>query len=138
MLNNNLEAAELLVERGANLFMEDNYGIRAIDIHSHRGVDTILGPRVLQHALDLRWSSVKLLVLVANSISSSSSNATNLPQPPSSSLASTIFGNLDLVRHIASFMIRGELIVVDPSINQSDEVRTRVEATLAAAAASRE
>jgi ankyrin repeat protein len=157
---NKFEACKLLVEKGANIFMKDNDDVRAIDLHVDDDPnDDALGPRVIQHFLDIRWESVKLLLLVANSIissdaelinssssssSSSSSKAPNLPQRRSSRLAapihtaylmSKVFSNSGLVRHISSFFIETGLILVDPDVvNESDEVKLRVEATLAAAA----
>ena len=44
-----------------------------------------------------------------------------------------VFGNVDLVRHIASFFIDETIILADPTIERSDAVKQRVEATLAAA-----
>jgi ankyrin repeat protein len=65
-INDSLMASNLLVERGANLFLKYNDGHRAID---HRDN----GPRVLQHAKnysnELRWSSVRPLLLLSKACS---------------------------------------------------------------------
>jgi hypothetical protein len=136
-----LVAAKYFVEKGANLFMKNIEGIRVIDIHIHCDQNReALGPQVLQHALDLRWSSVKHLLLVANSLSTDPefalpetsttyfySKYVNLPQRP----ASSVFANLDLVRTIANFMLRKEIIVRDPAVKRKTDVKRRVEAALA-------
>jgi ankyrin repeat protein len=130
---NNLKTSKLLIERGAYLFMKSNDGVRAIDIPIHNDDDVVLGPQVLQHALDLRWSSVKHLLFISNfyetsyvipfssSSSSSSSSSAVVPQlrrssriaAPSHSahLASSVLIITGLVRHIAEYLIRTELIV---------------------------
>jgi hypothetical protein len=153
--NNTLDASKLLIERGANLFMKSD-GVRAIDLHISGNPNyDVLGPQVLQHALDLRWSSVKHLLLISNfyetsdvipfSSSSSSSLSSSAVVPkrrssriaaPSHSvhLAASVFTIAGLVRHIAEYLIRTELIVRDPAIKKDkepDDVKRSVEATLA-------
>jgi ankyrin repeat protein len=142
-IHDDLMASNLLVERGANLFLRNNEGTRSI----HHP----LGPHVLQHALDLRWSSVKQLLFISNFhensdlAASSSSSSFIIPQPRSSHLAVSVFAITGLVRHIAEYLIRTELIVRDPATKKKDkedqepdddqepdEVKRRVEATLAA------
>jgi ankyrin repeat protein len=171
--NNELDASKLLVEKGANLFMMDirGEGERAIDIHevNDQGepTDVVLGPQVLQHALDLRWASVKHLLLISNfyetsdvvpffsSSSSSSSAVVNLPQrrsprlaasTHSAHLAASVFSIAGLVRHIAAYLIRTELIVRerrnddddddgdddDEEEKKPDDVKRRIEVALAA------
>jgi hypothetical protein len=108
--------AKYLVEKGANLFMENNNGQRPID-HPW-------GPHVLQHAKDLRYASVKD-ILILSKLCSSSSNI-HIPQAIFS-----VFANSDLTRHIATFFLRTEIIVRDPSIDdedqEPDDVKIRVE-----------
>jgi hypothetical protein len=124
MICDNLEAAKLLVEKGANLFIESNAGQRPID---HR-----LGPQVLQHAKDLRFASIKNLLILSKSCSSSSKSI--LPSVVS------VFSNSDLVRNISTFMMRKDVIVKDTTISEEeqepDEVRRRVEASLASSSSS--
>ena len=62
-----LDIAKYLVEKGANIFMKDNEGTRAIDYVTWNG--QTLGPEVLAHAKDLIWESVKPFLLVAKSAS---------------------------------------------------------------------
>jgi hypothetical protein len=156
-----LGGSKLLVEKGANLFMKNSDGERAIDRHVEDDPDyDVLGPQVLQHALDLRWSSVKHLLLIStfyetsdaipfSSSSSSSSSSAVVPQRRSSRiaapshsahLASSVFTITGLVRHIAEYLIRTDLIVRDPATKKKDmeekepdDVKRRIEATLAAA-----
>jgi hypothetical protein len=143
LLYNALHASKLLIEKGANLFTKNNDGERVIDVHVYADPDNdVLGPQVLRHALDLRWSSVKQLVFISNfyetsdvvSASSSSSSAVNIPQHRS--FAASVFTISGLVRHIAEYLTRTELIVRDPAIKkkdqESDDVKRRVEAMLAA------
>jgi hypothetical protein len=120
-----LDTSKLLIERGDNLFMKRD-GVRAIDIHVEDDPDNdVLGPQVMQHALDLRWSSVRHLLLISNfyetsdvvpfSSSSSSSSSSFVPHRRSAHLASSVFTIPGLVRHIAEYLIRTELIVRDTS-----------------------
>ena len=146
-----LEAAKFLVEKGANPFIKTDDGVRAIDMHTRNDPDNdALGPQVLQHARDLRWSSVKLLLLTA---SACSSPAESDPPPSPTRFVKqrtlrrralreaqrasrgAVLGNADLVRHIAGFFIDPTIILADPTIKRSDAVKVRVEATLAAALA---
>ena len=137
-----LEAAKFLVEKGADLFVKNHAGLRVIDTPDHSNI--FLGPQVLQHARNLRWSSVKPLLLVAKksasslavsaySASSSSNAVAFFPyQRKSLSLSSKVYGNDDLVRHIASFFIDKTLILADPTIKRSSAVKQRIEARQAA------
>jgi ankyrin repeat protein len=133
-IHEHLMASKLLIERSANLFMKSSSGERAIDDDN--------GPQVLQHALDLRWSSVKQLLFISNFHENSddtffSSSSSIIPQRHSSHLAASVFTITGLVRHIAEYLIRTELIVRDPATKnkdkEPDDVRKRIEATLAAA-----
>jgi hypothetical protein len=152
-----LDTSKLLIERRANLFMKRD-GVRAIDIHVHDDPhNVVLGPQVLQHALDLRWSSVKHLLFISNfyetsdviPFASSSSSSSSVPERRRSSrtaapshsahLAASVFTIKGLVRHIAEYLIRTEIIVRDPATKKKakedqepDDVKRRIEATLAA------
>jgi ankyrin repeat protein len=131
--NNRLDTSMLLVEEGANLFLKDNDGERAIDIRVHTDHDIVLGPQVLQHALDLRWSSVKHLLLISNF-----HEISDIVSPSSSShLAASVFTITGLVRLIAEYLIRTEIIVRDPATKKKDpepdDVKRRIEVTLAVA-----
>jgi hypothetical protein len=129
-----LDSAFSLVERGANLFKKDNYGTRAID----KGT---IGPQVLQHAKDLRWLSVRpilLLPLACSLAVKSPPTAANLPQRRSARLS--VLGNKDIARIISTFFLRTEIIVRDPSIplpgSESDAANRRVEEWLASSSSS--
>ena len=54
-----LDAAKLLVEKGANLFLKDDEGRCAIDDDEHE-------PTILQYAKDLRFASVRSLFLLSS------------------------------------------------------------------------
>jgi hypothetical protein len=142
-----LDAAKYLIENGANLFMKTNNGKRAIDVHVYgNSNESLLGPQVLQHALDLRWVSVRHLLLISNFHETSDITLSAVvPQRRSSRisarsnsahLAASVFTISGLVRHIAEYLIRTELIVRDPLLKKKekepDDVKRRVEATLAA------
>jgi hypothetical protein len=129
--DDHFDAGKLLVERGANLFKK-NYASR------ESAMDHRLGPDILQHAKDLIWLSVKPLLLLS---SACSTNA--LPSDPSISTPLSLVKALSisgLVREwIAPYVMRKGLIIRDPSIPrppQSDDVKRRIEAELAAAARS--
>jgi ankyrin repeat protein len=131
LMRNELNGAKFLVEKGANLFMKNKDGERAIGIHVINDPAIVLGPQVLQHAKDIRWSSVKQLLLLSKAYESADvvSSSTN-------HLATSVFSIEGLVRRIASFFINKKLIVKDPAIKKEDEepddVRRRIEAALAA------
>jgi hypothetical protein len=129
---NSLDEAKLLVEKGANLFLKDKDGERVIDIHVNGDRAIVLGPQVLQHAKDIRWSSVKQLLLLSKAYGSSDIVASS---SSSTHLATSVFTIEGLVRRIASFFINKKIIVKDPSIKKEDEepadVRRRIEAALA-------
>ena len=111
----NLEVAKLLVEKGANLFLKSDAGDQPID--------RTWGPQLLQHAKDLRFATIKDLLIVSKACCSS---PTILPS------VASVFDNL--TRHIATFLHRNDLIVVDPAIKEEDkepdDVKKRVEAML--------
>jgi hypothetical protein len=125
LLNSNLMAHNLLIERGANLFIKNIFGRRAIDYGN--------GPQLLQHAKNLLWESVKPLLLLSKAISIAV-DYKSLPSPVLPSVDKA-FGISGIVRRIASYLKRGKLIVRDPSIpkedQEPDDVKRRVEATLA-------
>jgi hypothetical protein len=129
--DSNIDAAKLLVEKGANLFLKTSYGRCA--------VDNALGPQVFQHAKDLIWTSVKPLLLLAKACSTNA-----LPFNPSTAIPLsliTVFSISGLVREwIVPYVMRKDVIIRDPFIprppKQPDEVRLRIEAELAAAASS--
>jgi hypothetical protein len=146
---NKLDTSKLLIEEGANLFMKKD-GVRAIDIQVYNRPSIVLGPQVLQHALDLHWSSVKHLLLLSKSysfadrhnfqISMNDDVETFLSRSRSARLAASVFAITGLVRHIAEYLIRTKLIVRDPATKKKDQeekepddVKRRTEATLAAA-----
>jgi hypothetical protein len=82
------DAAKLLVEKGANLFMKNDDGQSPID-HS-------LGPQLLQHAKDLIWVSLKPLLLLSASCSANGVAFDPSLVVPSS--LSAVVGNSDIVR----------------------------------------
>jgi ankyrin repeat protein len=125
-----LATAMLLVEKGANLFKVNDEG--------KSGLDYDLGPLVLQHAKDLLWVSVKPLLLLSHSYSINA-----LPSNPSISTPPSlikVFGISGIVRLIASFLRRNDIITHDPDDadeeQELDDVKLRVEAKLAAASSS--
>jgi hypothetical protein len=63
-----IKAANLLVSRGANLFLKDKVGMRGVDFMVHGLEVDCSGPMVLQYALDLRWKSVRDLFCVRKRI----------------------------------------------------------------------
>jgi ankyrin repeat protein len=143
----NLDIAKLLVERGANLFMKNDEGTRAIDTRSYNHEQ--LGPQVLLHAKELRWSAVKEFILLAAacqsqnrrvvnlSISMNDEEETILKRFRSVRLAASIFTIPGRLRHVGSYIIRSDIIVRDKKIPKPpDAVKLRVEAALKAAAGS--
>jgi hypothetical protein len=121
-----LDGGKLLVEKGANLFKKNDDGKSAMD--------QALGPQVLQHAKDLIWESVKPLLLLSKSCSTSTTPTTSLIK---------VFSISGLVRdYIAPYIIRKDLIIRDPEEEddgedpEADEVRLRIEAGLAAGGSS--
>jgi hypothetical protein len=146
---NKLDAGMLLIEKGANIFKKTNVGERTIDIKVHDAdepTDVVIGPQVMQHALDLRWTSVRDLLLIANFhetseiISFSSPRRSPRLAAPlqSAHLAASMFTIQGIVRHVAEYLIRTEIIVRDPTLKkrekEPDDVKRRIEAALAAAA----
>jgi hypothetical protein len=100
----------------------------------HEGTtDIVLGPQVLKHTLDLRWTSARHLLLISNF------HETSGLYSSSSHLAASVSTIAGLVRHIAEYLIRTEIIVSDPAIKKKDkeekepdDVKRRIEAALAA------
>ena len=140
LLHDELVASKYLVEHGANIFLKDNDGDRAIDYGS-------IGPQILLHAKQLRWSAVKECILLSQACKTPArrnltfdiddDEATFKSRMNSVRLVTAVLSSSDLKRTIASFLIRSDLIIRDPSIPKpSDAVKLRVEATLAAASSS--
>jgi hypothetical protein len=106
-------AAVHLVEMGANMFIANDSGERAID--------WALGQTVLQHAKDLVWESVKPLLLLSKASSSTvllSSKPSATPPLPSLSAA---LAHAGIVRCISSFLLRNDLIIKDPAITRMEK-----------------
>ena len=129
--SNSVEAATLLVAKGANLFAKNEDG--------NAPMDNNRGPQLLQHAKDLVWDSVKPLLLLSNACSSE----VVLPSDPSIAIPTSllsVLGNPDIVRHLSTFVKRTDIITRDPDTadeeQEPDEVRVRVEAELAAGGSS--
>ena len=126
MRQDKLEAAKLLVSKGANLFLENNNGKSALD---HR-----LGPQVLQHGKDLVWDSIKPIILLSTACSPNAIPSNSSIAIPNSLIQ--VIGNSDLARHISLFL-RAGVILCDPAEDEDekepDEVKLRVEAKLASA-----
>jgi hypothetical protein len=124
VVSDKFAAAAHLVERGADLFLKNDSGDRAID--------RALGRRVLQHAKDLVWESVKPLLLL-----SKASSSVVLPSIPSatSPLPSlvAILAKKSIVRRISSFLRKG-IIIKDPAITRKEkeveDMKKSVEASL--------
>jgi ankyrin repeat protein len=133
-----LDASMRLVALGANLFMSSNDGIRAIDMPVHgEEPEVFLGPQVLQYAIELRWASVLPLLLLSKSCSSTAyaSSTSDSSFPFNTSTINSVFSQPELVRYIAQFVMRSDLIINDPAIPQEerepDDVKRRIEAALA-------
>jgi hypothetical protein len=120
------QAAELLVEKGANLFLKSNGGRSAIE---HE-----LGPKLLQHAKDLVWGSVKPLLLLTKACSLAADDADALsPVLPS---VAKVFGIFGMVELISSYIRRQDIIIRgdgNGDDQEPDEVKRRIEASLSAA-----
>jgi hypothetical protein len=125
---NHLLAAKKLVSKGASLFQRD--------IDGYRAIDSELGPQVLEHVKNLRFDLVKNLLIVAKGCCSkegtaaddSKAVAVNVVHKPASLIS--VLGNTDLVRHIAGFFLRKDLITKDPKEVKADAVKIRIEAEL--------
>jgi ankyrin repeat protein len=147
---NKLDAAKLLVEKGANLFLKDRNNIFAIDIRvvNDEPDGEQLGPQVLQHAKEVRWSAAKEFVLLSTSCQSA--DRRQLANHPTSiydgenifrsaRLAVSVFGERGLSRLIASYIMRTDILVRDksiPLVKEPDAVKKRVEAALASGSSS--
>jgi ankyrin repeat protein len=135
LFNNNYEVSKVLLMKGANLFAKDNEGVSALDQSVFHQPNVFLGQRLLDYAKDLKWLSVKPLLLLSTAF------ATPNRLPPSTSsagtqksaqIASSVLANRDLARHISIFFLPN-IITVDPDPDAPlppDEVRERVEAGL--------
>jgi ankyrin repeat protein len=152
--NNHLDVAKHLVANGANLFLKAN-GNESDDDESD-GKSALLdhpsGPRILNFAIELRWASVIPLFRLSTACtfpnepqlvncSFLESNDTILSRVHSARLVSSVFSITGLTLEIASYLLRVDIIVRDPSIpkkkpeeEEPDDVKTRIEAALAAAA----
>jgi ankyrin repeat protein len=144
-----LASAKLLVEKGANLFMKNDEGEREIDTRPWLLQNAaLLGPQVLLHAKELRWSAIKDFLLLSKAcqsqdrrvatdttLSVDEGDATILSRSRSVRLAASIFAIPGLLRLVGSYIIRSDIIVRDKSIPKpKDAVKLRVEAALKAAA----
>jgi hypothetical protein len=138
--NGRLNVAKFLVELGANLFLEDVYDIRAIDIICEY-TDDNLGPQVLEHAQNLRWNSVKQFLLLSKACQSSRRFTAEVALDDdvntlllcfkSARLVASVLGSPDLASKIASFLVRSNIIVCDPLIPRPpDAIKARVEAEI--------
>jgi ankyrin repeat protein len=120
-----LPSAMLLAERGANLFIKNNFGDNAMDNE--------FGPQVLQHVKDLVWESVKPLLRLSKACSLAADDSHSLILPS----VVKVFGIFGIVELISMFVRRNDLIVRDPEDDdkeqEPDEVKVRIEAELAAA-----
>jgi hypothetical protein len=130
------EVSKLLLRKGANLFAKDNEGERAIDVPTIEDEDVFMGQQVLDYGKDLKWQSVKELLLLSKSYSTSGhpisllSLSSEVAQRKSNRVAASVLANPDLVRNISEFLRRTDIITADPSVEVRDEVRERVEAVL--------
>jgi ankyrin repeat protein len=136
LFDNRYEASKLLLMKGANLFAKDNEGLRALDRSVFDQQNVFLGPQLLDYGKDLKWQSVKELLLLSASFASPSRPLSLNFKPAqiqSVRIAASVLANSDLVRHISEFVRRTDLITVDPAPDAPlppDEVRERVEAEL--------
>jgi ankyrin repeat protein len=113
-----LDAAKLLVEKGANLFKKNNGGLSVMD--------HFLGPQVLQHAKDLRFDSVKQFLFLSKSFSIDTTQYdSNPPQRRSSRLEAplisahriaSVFGNPYIAEILAEYLLDTTCVVRNPSI----------------------
>jgi hypothetical protein len=147
--------SNFLVERGANLFSRDEGGTVALEMLVVGDPDNApLGPRVLEHAIkyskDARWQSVSPLLLLAEACRSPLHRQLSAPfsfdddiktfvaRSNSGRLVASVLGNSDLARYIAIFLLRVDVIVVDPAApprlrakaEEPDAVKLRIEARL--------
>jgi ankyrin repeat protein len=132
--------SKLLLMKGANLFAKDNEGVSALDQSVWNQPNVFLGQHLLNNAKDLKWLSVKPLLLLSASFASpnhgisliSMSSKKGATQRQSNSIAASVLANSDLVRHISTFFLPN-IITADPDPDAPlppDEVRERVEAVL--------
>jgi hypothetical protein len=130
--NGHYEASKFLVEKGANLFAKLNDGTsrRAIEIPI-TNEPVICGPRILNHFKNIKWQSVKHLLLLYAAYDSPILMNEGQSQVQSAHLSSRVLASPDLIRVIASYFIPSKIITRDKSIEVRDEVRERVEAQLA-------
>jgi ankyrin repeat protein len=130
------EVSKLLLLKGANLFAKDNQGERAIDVPTIEDEDVFMGQQLLDYGKNLKWQSVKQLLLLSKSYSTSGhpisllSLSSEVAQRKSNRVAASVLANPDLVRNISEFLRRTDIITADPSVEVRDEVRERVEAVL--------
>jgi hypothetical protein len=126
------ETSRRMVENGANLFakLSDGTGRRAIEIPMNTE-PVIFGPRILNHFKNIKWQSVKYLLLLYTAYDSPILMEEGHAQVQSAHLASRVLASPDLIRVIASYFIPSKIITRDKSIEVRDAVRERVEAQLA-------
>jgi ankyrin repeat protein len=123
------EASLRLVEMGVNLFANHSNGRRTIEFYVPDG-RLLLGPRVLHHFKNIKWQSVKPLLLLYASYASPILFNDGRAQVQSAHLASRVLASPDLIRVIASYFIPLKITTRDKSIKAPDAVRERVEAEL--------
>jgi ankyrin repeat protein len=144
---NKLKTANHLVEKGANLFLMRQNGEMAINTRVGGQPDgEQLGPQVLEHAKELRWSAAKECVLLIESCQSPDRRKVEISMDDdvervfhSARLAASVFGERGLSRLIASYIMRTDIIVRDksvPLVKEPDAVKRRIEAALLKAASS--
>jgi hypothetical protein len=147
---NKLDVAKFLVEKGANLFLKDKNDIVAAIDRRVEGEDDgeKLGPQVLEHGKEVRWSAAKEFILLSTSCQSA--DRRKLANHPTSiydgesvffsaRLVVSVFGERGLSRLIASYIMRTDVIVRDksiPLVKEPDAVKKRVEAALAVGSSS--
>jgi hypothetical protein len=132
LIKGHYQASKCLVEKGANLFakLSDGTGRLAIEIPvSNEPVN--LGPRVLSHFKNIKWQSVKHLLLPYTAYDSPILMNEGQVQVQSAHLASRVLASPDLIRVIASYFTPSKIITRDKSIEVRDAVRERIEAQLA-------
>jgi hypothetical protein len=128
---NRHEAALHLVEKGANLNKMDDECTRAIEVAVAGEPNVFLVPRVLNHFKNIKWQSVKQLLLLYTAYESPILLKGGQAQVQSAHPASRVLVSRDLIRVIASYFIPAKIITCDKSIEVRDAVRERVEAQLA-------
>jgi hypothetical protein len=82
IFNGHYDVATFLIERGADIFAKLGDGRRAIVVAVRNEPTNFMGPRVLQHAKDLRVTSVKQSIILSKACSIDTT-----PPPTSSSSA---------------------------------------------------